>query len=344
MNKGGHSQVDSCASVTQEIDITEEDDMKTELCNMCKETPNVAAYECLACRAFCCHTCGKEHTRQPRFSHHRLIPLHASFLCPRHNQELILYCFECMRLCCLVCGHFSPDHFGHKLLDIDSAHEQLEPFIHELFSKLEDVKTALKVKEETYLREKTTITSQINEMRTSMTAAVKELTKTLTTELDHLLSKLDLISAEKLLRLDFELTKTQDLKSQIEKMTLPSVPKDRLLVFLPQAKNLIAVPIHPAEEFSIDNLHLEACRDFLTRTDAAMEAATEKLSREEKREEQSKPAGRQFGKSVSTNDLEGRNHASRLPKQKHKEKLDEHLQHSELRPKRNRKKPCLSEY
>lgn len=84
------------------------------------------------------------------------------------------------------------------------------------------------------------------------------------------LNQLDLITADRLLRLDFELSKTQDFpKAQIEKMTLPSIPKDRLLVFLPQARNLIAVPIHPAEEFTLEAHQLDFCTEFLSKAEKA---------------------------------------------------------------------------
>ena len=335
MSKTESTSVESTLSPTPEVDITQVDDFKTELCNMCKDMPSCATHECLACKAYCCLACGKEHTKQSRFSHHRLIPLHASSLCQRHNQELILYCFECMRLCCLVCGHFSPEHFGHKLLDIDSAHEQLEPFINELFSKLEDVRGALKNKEETYIREKDEISRQIGGMREAMVNAVKELTKALNTELEQHLSQLDLISSEKLLRLDFELTKTQDLKSQIDKMTLPSVPKDRLLVFLPQAKNLIAVPIHPAEEFSIDQEQLDNCSDFLARTDMALQAAGGKLGKGDKKEVKRQVKGGVHCEAEESSIRAGRN----KPKEKREDPPV-----TEQRSKRNRKKVCLPDY
>ena len=313
------------------IDICE-DDYKAELCNMCRDTPNCASQECLACKAYCCAACGREHTRQPRFAHHRLVPLNGNQLCPRHNQELILYCFECMRLCCLVCGHFSPEHFGHKLLDIDSAHEQLEPFLHELFSKLEDVRAALRAKEGAFVHQKEDLSRQLGTLKESMTATVRELTKAITTEMEHHIAQLDLLTADRLLRLDFELSKTQDLKSQIEKMTLPSIPKDRLLVFLPQAKNLIAVPIHPAEEFTLEAHQLDFCRDFLSRVENALQT----IQRSVTPAEEEKSTSRQFGRTVSSNEVEKRGKSTR-GKGKEEETFGD-------RSKRHRKKACVGGY
>lgn len=298
----------NCPTVeSSTIDICE--DYKPELCNMCRDSPNCATQECLACKAYCCVSCGREHTRQPRFAHHRLVPLNGNTLCPRHNQELILYCFECMRLCCLVCGHFSPEHFGHKLLDIDSAHEQLEPFLHELFSKLEDVRAALRAKAESFLHQKDDLTRQLTAMKDAMSSTVHELTKTITTEMDRHLTQLDLLTSERLLRLDFELSKTLDLKTQIEKMTMPEIPKDRLLVFLPQAKNIIGVPIHPAEEFTLDARQLEFCTEFLTRTENALQAVKDNLTCSE--ETKTTSSGREFGRLVSSNEVEKRGKTGR---------------------------------
>lgn len=276
--------------------------------------------------------CGREHTRQPRFSHHRLVPLNGNALCPRHNQELILYCFECMRLCCLVCGHFSPEHFGHKLLDIESAHEQLEPFLHELFSKLEDVRAALRTKEDAFLHQKEDLNRQLGSLKEAITTTVRELTKTITAEMEQHLNQLDLITADRLLRLDFELSKTQDLKAQIEKMTLPSIPKDRLLVFLPQARNLIAVPIHPAEEFTLEAHQLDFCTEFLSKAEKALQ----EIKRSMTPVEEEKSTSRTFGRIVSTNEVEKRGKSAR-GKGKEEETFGE-------KAKRHRKKPCVGGY
>jgi hypothetical protein len=237
-----------------------------------------------------------------------------------------------MRLCCLVCGHFSPEHFGHKLLDIDSAHEQLEPFLHELFSKLEDVRAALRAKEDTFLHQKEDLNRQLGSLKEAITATVRELTKTITSEMEQHLTQLDLLTADRLLRIDFELSKTQDLKAQIEKMTLPSIPKDRLLVFLPQARNLIAVPIHPAEEFTLEAHQLEFCTEFLSKAEKALQ----EIKRNVTPIEEEKSTSRTFGRIVSTNEVEKRGKSTR-GKGKEEETFGE-------KTKRHRKKPCVGGY
>ena len=250
----------------------EECDEKDPFCNMCKFAPMIASHECLACKAFCCWPCADEHIKNLRFAHHKMIPLGSKLLCSRHNQEMILYCMDCLRCICVACAQFSVDHSGHKVLDFESASSVLRPQIELLENQLEDMKSQTDLKMKKYDEERIIIKQDCEGIENNMRKIVKEIMTSLETELTENVQKLLELRDDRLLKIDFERQKASDLATQLYKLSIPKCAKDQVTDFLHRAKDILEVPIHPANDYTLDENDIQIFKTFHERGSCALDA------------------------------------------------------------------------
>lgn len=122
------------------------------LCGKCNLKAEATAF-CYDCKCAVCEQCQQMHKRTVEHSSHNICSLDEikqsttlpslprNYMCPIHNDELRLLCFDCQDVICRDCT--VSDHLGHKFQFIPQIIEDQKKEIQEKFRPLENTMTVV---------------------------------------------------------------------------------------------------------------------------------------------------------------------------------------------------------
>ncbi len=122
------------------------------LCGKCNLKARATAF-CYDCKCAVCEPCKQMHQRTVEHSAHSIYSLDEikqsttlpslprNYMCPIHNDELRLLCFDCQEVICRDCT--VSDHCGHKFQFIPQIIEDQKKEIREKFQPLESTMTVV---------------------------------------------------------------------------------------------------------------------------------------------------------------------------------------------------------
>lgn len=173
------------------------------LCNFCRDLPLRATERCLACQALCCDDCKRTHLSNARFSQHKIISLNSKLLCYLHSEEMVVYCMDDMRACCLTCIRYTTYHKGHTILDFAGAFEVLSSSVVKCKNRLNERKTEIENR-----------IINIHEQRNRLNTQCKDIENELKKQFKNLKKKINQGSKNER---HLIIEKTQNCKSNTEK-------------------------------------------------------------------------------------------------------------------------------
>ena len=194
------------------------------LCGKCKLNAQATAF-CYDCKCALCETCNQMHQRTVEYSSHNISSLDEikqsttlpsvsrNYMCPVHNDELRLLCFDCQDVICRDCT--ISDHNGHKFQFIPQIIEDQKKEIQE---KCQPLESTMKVVTGCYERLQAHIdkVTQIKDKRSRrINAAIDKAIEMLELRRVVLLEESDKVHATTKKNLDIQLEQVEEAKKSI---------------------------------------------------------------------------------------------------------------------------------
>jgi DNA-binding beta-propeller fold protein YncE len=182
-------------------------------CESC--TGGEAMAFCQECTSFICRDCLESHLRMKAFAGHKPISLEeirnskgkdsvlrgkTKFqMCPQHNEQIKIYCFDCSTMVCRDCA--IKDHNGHKQEFMEIASPKVREKLQKQLDPLKEVKKCLSSDVESVQAVERDIEAEVDVMSTQIQTLFNELHEILDNRKQELLVELKLRVTDKLARL-----------------------------------------------------------------------------------------------------------------------------------------------
>ena len=190
-------------------------------------SPAPAVAFCYDCKSALCEPCQQLHQRSREHSAHSICsldeikdsvslpPMSRSYVCPKHNDEQRLFCYDCQEVICRDCIVVQSDHRDHRYQFIDQIINEQKEEMKKEFKPLEDT---LKVVTGCYERLQAHIdrVTQIHEKRARrINSAIDESITVLEQRREYLLEESLRVHETKKKNLDLDLENVEGDKGSI---------------------------------------------------------------------------------------------------------------------------------